>query len=166
MSLAARPPLAAGASWTDWGQRLSDWLVLNLHRPLYAALVRSTDATAAAADTAYAITFDAPDPAEGIDRGSPTSRVQVLEGGLYLLDFTAHTAGAATFTFWVRVNGANYGPGSHSPALQRLVRLDRGDYVELMWSASSTAGSLDATAATAWAPATAAAGLTITRIRR
>ena len=55
----------------------------------YAFLGQDNDVTAAAANTAYAITYDTPPMANGISLGSPASRIVFAEGGTYLLAFSA-----------------------------------------------------------------------------
>ena len=54
-----------------------------------ANFVKTTSVTAAAADTAYPITFDAPVGNHGISQGTPTSRIVFDEGGHYVLAFSA-----------------------------------------------------------------------------
>jgi hypothetical protein len=146
----------------------------------YAFLGQDADITAAAANTAYAITYDTPAMSSGISLGTPASRIVFEEGGTYLLAFSAQitsTSGSTVdFRFWPRVNGSDM-PGSTiranlhqndaSFAVSRSVvfQMAAGDYLEVMWATDSTAGFLQAAAATAYAPATPSTTLSITRIR-
>ena len=146
----------------------------------YAFLGQDADITAAAANTAYAITYDTPAMSSGISLGTPTSRIVFEEGGTYLLAFSAQitsTSGSTVdFRFWPRVNGsdmpgstirANLHQNNASFAVSRsaVFQMAAGDYLEVMWATDSTDGFLQAAAATAYAPATPSTTLSITRIR-
>lgn len=146
----------------------------------YAFLGQDNDVTAVAADTAYAITYDAPAMASGISLGTPTSRIVFEEGGTYLLAFSAQirstSASQVDFYFWPRINGTDT-PGStikaslHNNGATTVVsrsaifQMNAGNYLEVMWATSSTVGHLRANPATAFAPATPSTSLSITRIR-
>ena len=146
----------------------------------YAFLGQDADITAAAANTAYAITYDTPAMSSGISLGTPASRIVFEEGGTYLLAFSAQitsTSGSTVdFRFWPRVNGsdmpgstirANLHQNNASFAVSRsaVFQMAAGDYLEVMWATDSTDGFLQAAAATAYAPATPSTTLSITRIR-
>jgi hypothetical protein len=146
----------------------------------YAFLGQDANITAAAANTAYAITYDTPAMSSGISLGTPASRIVFEEGGTYLLAFSAQitsTSGSTVdFRFWPRVNGsdmpgstirANLHQNNASFAVSRsaVFQMAAGDYLEVMWATDSTAGFLQAAAATAYAPATPSTTLSITRIR-
>jgi hypothetical protein len=146
----------------------------------YAFLGQDADITAAAANTAYAITYDTPAMADGISLGTPASRIVFEEGGTYLLAFSAQitsTSGSTVdFRFWPRVNGSNM-PGSTIRAnlhqsnatfvvsRSAVFQMAAGDYLEVMWATDRTTGFLQAAAATAYAPAAPSTSLSITRIR-
>ena len=146
----------------------------------YAFLGQDADITAAAANTAYAITYDAPAMADGISLGTPASRIVFEEGGTYLLAFSAQITSTSSstvdFRFWPRVNGSDM-PGSTIRAnlhqndasfvvsRSAVFQMAAGDYLEVMWATDSTSGFLQAAAATAYAPATPSTSLSITRIR-
>jgi hypothetical protein len=146
----------------------------------YAQIARTTSQTAAAADTPYPIVFDAIG-AEGVSLGSPASRVVFAEAGVYLLAFTAQlystSASDTTHWFWPRINGVDlsgstirqttHQNGSASVvARSALFTVEPGDYLEAVWAVSRTSGSLHAFPAETFAPATPAATLAVTRIRR
>lgn len=146
----------------------------------YAFLGQDNDVTAAAANTAYAVTYDTPPMASGISLGTPASRIVFEEGGTYLLAFSAQitstSSSTVNFYFWPRVNGTNV-PGSTIKAglhqndatfvvsRSAVFQMNAGDYLEVMWAVDSTSGYLQAAAATAFSPATPSTSLSITRIR-
>jgi len=146
----------------------------------YAFLGQDADITAAAANTAYAITYDLPAMSSGISQGTPTSRIVFAEGGIYLLSFSAQitsTSGSTvSFRFWPRINGtdvagstivANLHQNNATTVASRtaIFQVSAGDYLEVMWAVDSTSGYLHATTATAYAPSAPSTSLSITRIR-
>ena len=146
----------------------------------YAFLTRNSDLTAAAVNTAYAITYDAPSFADGISLGSPTSRIVFEEGGTYLLAFSAQISSTSSsdvsFRFWPRINGTNVSGSTilailHNNGASTVVsrsaifNVNANDYLEVMWSVDSTSGYLLNAPATAYAPAAPATALSITRIK-
>jgi len=146
----------------------------------YAFFGQDNSITAAAANTAYAITYDTPPMANGISLGSPASRIVFVEGGTYLLAFSAQITSTSSstvgFRFWPRINGVDV-PGSTMVAnlhqnnatlvISRtaIFQVSAGDYLEAMWATDSTSGFLQAAAATAYAPAAPSTSLSVTRIR-
>lgn len=146
----------------------------------YAQFIQDADITAAAADTAYAVTFDAPPLSGGVSQGTPASRIVFEEGGLYLLSFTAQisssSASTVSFRFWPAINGAsvagstifaNLHQNDASTVVSRaaIFQVAAGDYLEVMWATSSTSGLLKAEPATAYSPASPSATLSVTRLR-
>lgn len=146
----------------------------------YAFLGQDNDITAAAANTAYAVTYDTPAMASGISLGSPASRIVFAEGGTYLLAFSAQITSTSSstveFRFWPRINGsdvagstirANLHQNDASFVVSRsaIFQITAGDYLEVMWATDSTSGYLQAAPATAYAPAAPSTSLSITRIR-
>jgi hypothetical protein len=138
----------------------------------------TTSQTAAATDTAYALTYTAA-TADGITNGTPASRLVFEEGGHYMASFSAQitsTSGSTvTFRFWPRINGvdapnstmvANLHQNDATIVVSRAATFDvqAGDYLEAMWAVSSTNGYLQAVPATAFAPAAPATTLGITRL--
>lgn len=146
----------------------------------YGVLVQDADITAAAINTAYALAWDAPAMADGVTVVS-SSRVTFEEAGVYLLAFSAQikssTASTVTFWFWPRVNGTDI-PGSTMSATlhtsgstfvasrSALFTVTAGQYLEAMWAVDNTNGYLQATAATAFAPAAPSVALSVVRIRQ
>ena len=146
----------------------------------YAFLGQDNDVTAAAANTAYAITYDTPPMASGISLGTPASRIVFAESGTYLLAFSAQITSTSSstveFRFWPRINGsdvagstirANLHQNDASFVVSRsaIFQMTAGDYLEVMWATDSTSGYLQAATATAYAPAAPSTSLSITRIR-
>ena len=146
----------------------------------YAFFGQNNDITAASANTAYAITYDAPPMSSGVSQGSPASRIVFNEGGTYLLAFSAQvtstSSSTVTFRFWPRINGsdvvgstivANLHQNDATFVVSRsaIFQVTAGDYLEVMWATTSTSGYLKATAATGYAPAAPSTSLSVTRIR-
>lgn len=143
-----------------------------------ASLYIPANVTAAAANTAYPLTFTV-GTANGISLGTPSSRIVFAEGGEYLLAFTAQitstNSSQVNFWFWPRINGTNIPTSAIRTSLSSngatdvvarsaIFSLSAGDYLEAYWAVDDTTASLIAHAATAFAPSTPAATLAITRI--
>jgi hypothetical protein len=147
----------------------------------YAFFGQDNDITAAAANTAYAITYDTPPMANGISLdGTYPERIVFEEGGTYLLAFSAQVTSTSSstvgFRFWPRINGidvpgstmvANLHQNNATTVISRtaIFQVNADDYLEAMWATDSTSGYLHATAATAYAPAAPSTSLSVTRIR-
>lgn len=155
-----------------------EWRQIILEDGNYAGGI-SSNVTAAAANTAYALTFTS-SVSNGIaNDGTYPSRIVFSEAGEYLINFSAQiassTASSVTFRFWPRKNGANVAGSTMVNSLHNngsvfvtsrsaIFQFDAGDYLEAMWATTNTSGYLDATAATAYAPAAPAATIGITRV--
>ena len=138
----------------------------------------ASNVTAAAANTAYALTYTS-QLQDGIVNGTPASRLVVEEAGYYQISFSAQissTSGSSVkFYFWPRVNGVDV-PGAtmintlHNNGASVVTGrtaafvFDAGDYIEAMWAVDSTHGFLEAAAATAFAPAAPASTISIVRL--
>ena len=138
----------------------------------------STDQTAALINTAYALTFTQ-DLAEGITNGTPASRLVVDEAGQYSVTYSMQMASTSASTvrmwFWVRINGTDIPKSAMENTLHQngstlvvtksaILLLSAGDYIEVMWATDSTNGYLEAVAATAFAPATPSATISMVRL--
>jgi len=138
-----------------------------IYEGFYGQFKKTTSVSPAAANTAYAITFDTTEENRGVAIGSPASRIVVTEDGIY--NFSAHftilsnNSSAKTVYFWFRKNGTNVSAsaflttsdinGGHmASGRDHFFSLVAGDYIELMWAADSTNLELHASAATAFAP--------------
>jgi len=138
----------------------------------------TTDQTAVAINTAYALTYTL-SSSDGITSGTPASRLVFEEAGEYMINFSAQISSTSSstvnFWFWPRVNGVDLAGSTMKNALHQngatlvvsrsaILDLSAGDYLEAMWAVDSTSGFLDATAATAFAPAAPASTIAITRL--
>lgn len=145
-----------------------------------AVLNQNADVTAAAINTAYAIELDEV-VADGITlTGTPLTDITFVEGGLYLLAFTAQCSSTAAaqvnFRFWPRINGVDvqgstivaslHNNGATMVAARSAIfTVSAGDVLNVMWAVDSTLGYLHAHAATAYAPDAPSVTLAITRIK-
>jgi len=138
----------------------------------------TTDQTAVEINTAYALTYTL-SSSDGITSGTPASRLVFEEAGEYMVSFSAQISSTSSstvnFWFWPRVNGVDLAGSTMKNALHQngatlvvsrsaILDLSAGDYLEAMWAVDSTSGFLDATAATAFAPAAPASTIAITRL--
>jgi len=155
----------------------NEWRQIVLEDGHYAGAV-AADQTAAAADTAYALTYSS-SIAEGVANGTPASRIVFEEAGEYMVAFSAQIASTSsstvTFWFWPRVNGVDVAGSTMKNALHQngsvlvvsrsaIFNFSAGDYLEAMWAVDSTSGYLNASTATAFAPAAPASTISITRL--
>ena len=96
-----------------------------------------------------------------------------------MVNFSAQISSTSSstvrFWFWPRVNGSDVAGSTMVNALHQngatlvvsrsaILNLTAGDYLEAMWAVDSTSGFLDASAATAFAPAAPATTISITRL--
>jgi len=154
-----------------------EWRQIVLEDGQYAGGV-TTDQTAASINTAYALTYTS-SIADGITNGTPASRLVFEEAGQYMVSFSAQIASTSSstvnFWFWPRVNGTDVAGSTMKNALHQngsvlvvsrsaIFDFAAGDYLEAMWAVDSTSGFLDATAATAFAPAAPSSTIAITRL--
>ena len=142
----------------------------------------TTNQTAAAANTAYAMTFNTQDVTDGITLVS-SSRLTVPMSGIYNLQFSAQLVNTDSqihdVDIWVRKNGTDVSgtngqvsvPNKHGgidghalPAWNYFLSLNANDYVQLYWSTGDVACSLQALAAVAPHPASASVIVTMNRI--
>ena len=146
----------------------------------HASFYRTTDVTAAAVNTAYAITYDAPTGNVGIDRdATDPSKIVFSEAGEFLIMFSAQISSTSSstvkFYFWPRLNGTDapnntiiysLHQNDATVVVSRSAKFDVsvGDELQVMWAVDSTSGFLDASAATAFSPAAPATTLHITRM--
>lgn len=146
----------------------------------HCSLYRTTDVTAAAVDTAYAIQYDAPTGNKSISLDAiDATRIVFDEAGEYLVMFSAQltstSASTVNFYFWPRLNGTDAPNNTMINSLHNngatfvasrsaKFEVQAGDYLQVMWATSSTSGFLDAQSATAFSPAAPASTLHITRI--
>ena len=141
----------------------------------------TTTQTAAAINTAYAMTFDNTDLSFGVYRGATTSQIFVTNPGVYNIQFSAqldNTSGGNHLVYiWMRVNGVDVpntagelrlkgNDGELIAAWNFFENLKAGDYFQLMWSVSDTAVQITARAAAAPVPAIPSVILTVQEISK
>jgi len=134
----------------------------------YGCFFDTTDQSAALVNTPYAITFNTTSLSEGVFLGSPTSRIYVDRPGAYnfqfSLELSSTNATAKIIYIWARINGVDVdnsatkitlqGSSAHYVAAWNFVlRLNTGDYFELMWATDNTNVQILADPATAFCPA-------------
>ena len=148
-----------------------------LPRLRYGAFCDTTIQTAAAINTAYAMTFNTTEISNGVYVGTPTSRIYVDTDNVYNLQFSAQidkTAGGVGLVWvWLRKNGVDVPnstgqiriQGNNAEVLAAwnyIIRLAPGDYIELMWEVDDTSIELLYEAASAVHPAVPSVILTVT----
>lgn len=154
--------------------------------PYYGAFQDSTTQTIASTTTAYTITFNTVDFASnGVTRGTPTSRIVFANAGTYNIQWSGQFENSINsdqdVSVWLRVNGVDVAgstgiisiPASHGAVNGHTIAgwnfflgLTAGQYVELIWTASSTAVSLAGYAAgtSPTRPSTASVVFTANRV--
>jgi len=146
----------------------------------YGTFARTINYAPAVANTAYAIPFDSTIIANGVSVGTPTSRIVAADSGFYnvvcTLQYSSSNSSAKVAYAWIRKNGTDV------PQSSRLVSVDTnggyrlgvvnesisllaGDYIEIMVAVTNTALTLAAVGATAFAPGSPAANLTVQQIQ-
>lgn len=150
--------------------------VQHLH---YGAFQDNTTQTAAAINTAYAITFDTTDFEDGVSRGTTTSHIICRNTGVYDFQFSLQmTKSAASLGYayvWPRINGTDVPDSATKIAFQGsnsetvaawnfLLRMNAGDYFELMWAVDDTSIELVHYTSVSFAPAIPSAILTVTQV--
>lgn len=120
----------------------------------YGSFCDTTTQTAAAPNTAYAVTFNTTTYSRGIYIGSPSSRIVVDRPSVYNIDLSAQCqntgGGAHVIDVWLRKNGVDITNTTRrirvaSGAAEALVswgyltEMNVGDYLEMMWATDNTA---------------------------
>jgi hypothetical protein len=150
----------------------------------YGAFQSSVTQTAASANTAYAMTYNTTDYTNGVSIVS-SSQLKVATAGLYNLQFSAqlHSTDSSIHevSIWLRKNGTDVAgsngevsvpskhgaiPGSILVAWNYFIQLSATDYVEIMWSTTSTNVSIAAlgTQTSPTRPSTASVIATMDRV--
>jgi len=119
----------------------------------YGGFQDNTTQTIATTNTAQAVTFNTTDYSNGVEIGTPTSRIVVDNAGLYSFQFSAQldkaSGSSASVWIWPRINGENV-PDSASkvsiqgttaesvPSWNWFLDMEAGDYFELFWLTNDT----------------------------
>lgn len=145
--------------------------------PRYGSFYDTTTQTAAAINTAYAMTFNTTDLSVGVTRGSPTSRIYVDRPNVYNIQFSAQLdktiGGVGLIYIWLRKNGTDVPDSTTQVRIQGnnaetvaawnfLLQMNAGDYFELMWEVDDTSVQILTEAASAVHPAIPSVILTVT----
>lgn len=145
----------------------------------YGSFYDSTTQSAAAVNTAYAMTFNNTVTANGVSIGSPTSHIIVANTGVYNIQFSTQLDKASGATghvyIWLDINGTSVANSASVVAIQGtsaecvaawnfVVSLTAGQYFRLMWSTNDTNVQLTANAAAAPVPAIPSVILTVTQV--
>lgn len=132
----------------------------------YGSFDATVDQTLGAINTATAITLTNTLVSNGVTLTSG-SRLNVAEAGYYQIDatiqLTSGSANAKNIFFWLRKNGTNVAESTRAVtvdinsgylpiSLNYTISLAANDYVELYWASNDTNVTLDALAASAFAP--------------
>lgn len=128
----------------------------------------TTIQTAAAINTAYAITYNTTDLSYGVFLRPGNSEIQVDTEGVYNFQFSVQldktTGGVASFWIWPRINGVNVANSASQVRIQGndaeifsaanfFLNLKAGDYVQFMWAVSDTSVQIQYFAAAGVVPA-------------
>lgn len=147
----------------------------------YGIFTKTTDQTPAVINTEYLLTFDNTQISNGVTIGAPASRIVVPESGLYNFDATVQlTSGSASSKntwFWFKKNGAavansarivtsDINNGYVPVALSQFFSLAANDYIEIAFAADDTNVTVDAVAATSFAPAAPSVVLNVTQVQQ
>ena len=132
----------------------------------YGSFDANVDQTLAATNTATPIALQVTLSSNGVTL-SNSSRLNVSQAGFYQIDaniqMSSGNSSAKTAYFWMRKNGtdvtsttravtSDINNGFVTVALNYTITLQAGDYIELYWAGDSTSLTLDALAASAFAP--------------
>lgn len=132
----------------------------------YGSFDANVDQTLAATNTATPIALQVTLSSNGVTL-SDSSRMNVVQAGFYQIDaniqMSSGNSSTKTAYFWMRRNGtdvtsttravtSDINNGFVTVALNYTITLQAGDYIELYWAANSTNLTLEALAASAFAP--------------
>ena len=152
--------------WYRWFYNV--YVLLGSGSLRYGTFYDTTDQTADSVNTPYAVTFNNTDLMAGVYLGTPTSRIYVDRPGAYnfqfSIQFISNSASAQLIYVWARINGVDVpfsatkitmkgGAEAYVAAWNFVLRMNTGDYFELMWATDDTDVELHADAATAFCPA-------------
>ena len=162
--------------------RINNGFYVNGNQQFNYGQFSSTQTQTGSANTAYSATFNTTDFSQGVSLVSG-SRITISNTGLYNVQFSAqlHTTSnqAVDFSIWFAMTGSDIansntdfsiekinGGGFQVAALNFLIQITSGSYVELKFSKTTTNGQLQAkgTQSTPTRPATPSVILTVTQV--
>jgi len=165
------------ATSSAMGQDLAPLYTPQLEDNRHGSFYDTTTQSAAVINTAYPITFNSTDITDGVYIGTPTSRIYVDRIGTYNFQFSAQLNKASAshkhVYIWYRVNGVNAANSAGKvnlsgndaaviAAWNYVIKLNAGDYFELVWSTDDTGCKIEAFGASAPVPAIPSVILTVT----
>jgi hypothetical protein len=136
--------------------------------PVYGQFSSTATQSPAAINTAYGATYNTNGVTNLTTCASGDSKIYIQRTGVYAIQFSAQlsktTAAVGNIFLWFRINGINISNSAVKVAVQGstaetvatatiYTSVRSGDYIEVAWSASSTACRLLAVAASAPVPA-------------
>lgn len=143
----------------------------------YGTFYSTITQSAAAINTAYAITLNTTDLSFGVYVGAPTSRIYVDRPAVYNFQFSAQLnkapAVAKNVWIWARINGVDVAnsatqvtlsgsSSAHVAAWNFVYEMAADSYFELMWSTDDTSCQIVAAAAAGVVPGIPSVILTVT----
>jgi hypothetical protein len=147
----------------------------------YGAFYTTTTFTAAAANTAYPITWSNAVAEVHVNRDDTnTSRIYFDHAATYQIDFSCElystNSSAKSVYIFPRINGVDipYSTIKHSittngeskvVSRSGIFTVEAGDYLEAVYAVTDTALTIQGSAATAFSPAAASATLMVTEVR-
>jgi hypothetical protein len=150
---AARVPITSNLISRQWYRFLYNiFAVLGSGSLRYGAFHSVVSQPLATAGVAQAITYSNTDISAGVYIGSPTSRLYVDRPGAYDFQFSLQLVSRNPSTkfvyIWARVNGSDIPDSATKITMQGnndayvaawnfVLRMNTGDYFELMWSGSN-----------------------------
>lgn len=163
-------------SLTDVQLGPPDFATTQTPQTKYGVFYDTTSQSAAAINTAYAITLNTTDISNGVYVNN-SSRVYVTRNNTYNFQFSLQLSSAAASAkliyIWARVNGVDVANSATKVTLQGssaaavaawnfVLKMNAGDYFQLMWSTNDTGVQILAEAASAPVPAIPSVILTVT----
>ena len=145
----------------------------------YGEFTKTSSQTPASANTAYALTFDNTEIANGVSIGSPASRIYFSQSGLYNIScsvqITSTNASQKSIWVWLKLNGTtdianssrvvsiSLNNGYVVVSLDEVYSFSANDFIEIMYATDDTNMSISTVAATAFAPTSPAVILSVTQ---
>jgi len=145
----------------------------------YGSFYDTTTQSAANISTAYAISFNNTDLSSGVSRGSPTSRITVVNAGIYNFQFSLRlskaTSGTGNVFVWADVGGTSVAysarqitlAGSGADVIASfnfMISMSANTYFRLIWSTDNTDCTINATSAASPVPVIPSAMLSVQQV--
>lgn len=147
----------------------------------YGFFTKTSDSSPVAINTGYPIILDNTIISSGVVLGTPASRIVCQNAGLYAFttsyQWSSTSASVKNVWLWYKKNGTDVANSAlkislesntalSTPSRRRLFSMAAGDYIEVYYASDSTNVTLDALAATAFAPDAPAFTITVEQIQQ